>query len=446
MDETHLKPLLPDPVAPQTLEEAGLSKDLMVQLALKTLHFAGELTGTALAERLGVSFSVVEGALDMLKAQHHCEIVGGALLGGSSYRYRITDAGRTRAALFLEHNEYVGVAPVPISQYREYMRRFRGATPRVATPDRVRGAFSELVLSGRVLDQLGPAINAQRSMFIYGPPGNGKSLMAQRIRGLLDGAIAIPHAIEVEGQVVRVYDPVLHEALPFSAMTGPSAGSSIALDQGPKHDARWIRCKRPLVTVGGELTLDSLDLKFGRQSGYYRAPIQVAANGGVLVIDDFGRQKCSPQELLNRWIGPLETRIDYLVLQSGQRIEVPFQVLVVFATNIRPTELVDEAFLRRIHFKIFAESPTVTDFMRIFERYCEKCGITFDPTLVEDLLLNYYHPRQLPLRGCHPRDIIDQALSLADYLGQPKVLTPHVLHAACQSYFVDDTEPLTEYA
>lgn len=444
MSDSHSRSLLPDPAAPHSLEEAGLSKDLMIQLVLKTLHFAGELTGTTLAERLGVTFSVVEPALDLIKSQHQCEIVGGALLGGSSYRYRITDAGRTRAAMFLDQNEYVGVAPVPIAQYQEYMRRFRIATPKSATPDRVRDAFGELVLSNRVLDQLGPAINAQRSLFIYGPPGNGKSLMAQRIRGLLDGAIAIPHAIEIEGQIVRVFDPVLHEEVPRAPATELATG--VALDNGPKFDQRWVRCRRPLVIVGGELTLDALDLAYGRNSGYYRAPVQVASNGGVLVIDDFGRQKCSPQELLNRWIGPLETRIDYLVLQSGQRIEVPFQVLVVFATNIRPTELVDEAFLRRIHFKVFAESPTVTDFMRIFERYCTRCEVPFDPALVEDLLLNYYHPRQLPLRGCHPRDIIDQALSLADYLGQPKRLTAEILHAACQSYFVDDTEPLTEYA
>lgn len=445
MSDMYSRSLLPDPAAPLTIEEAGLSKDLVLQLALKTLHFAGELSGTALADRLGVNFSVVEPALDLLKAQHLCEIVGGALLGGASYRYRITDAGRQRAAVFLEHNEYVGVAPVPVGQYREYMRRYRAATPRTATPDRVREAFSELVLSDRVLDQLGPAINAQRSMFIYGPPGNGKSLMTQRIRGLLDGEIAIPYAIEVEGQIVRIFDPVLHEELPRSESVSPLA-SVMAIDQGAQYDKRWARCRRPLVTVGGELTLDSLDLAYGRQSGYYRAPVQLSANGGVLVIDDFGRQKCSPQEMLNRWVGPLETRIDYLVLQSGQRIEVPFHVLVVFATNIRPSELVDEAFLRRIHFKVFAESPTVTDYMRIFERYCQQCGVPFDPALVEDLLLNYYHPRQLPLRGCHPRDIIDQALSLADYLGQPKVLSKSVLHAACQSYFVDDTEPLTEYA
>ena len=215
MSEMRSQSILPHPAAPHTLEESGLSKDLLLQLALKTLHFAGELTGSEMAQRLGVSFSVIEPALDLVKAQHHCEIVGGALLGGASFRYRITDAGRSRAALFLEHNEYVGMAPVPISQYQEYMRRYRVATPRSATPDRVRQAFSELVLTDRVLDQLGPAINAERSLFIYGPPGNGKSLMTQRIRGLLDGDIAIPHALEVEGQIVRVFDPVLHEEIPL---------------------------------------------------------------------------------------------------------------------------------------------------------------------------------------------------------------------------------------
>ncbi len=444
----HERPLLPDPAAPQTLEQSGLSKDLLLQLVLKTLHFAGELSGTALAERLGVTFAVIEPALDLIKSQYQCEIVGGALLGGASFRYRITDAGRTRAVQFLEQNGYVGVAPVPLAQYQAYMRRFRQAVPRSATPERVRVAYGEMVLSNRVLDQLGPAINAARSMFIYGPPGNGKSLMTQRVRELLDGAIAIPHAIEVEGQIVRVFDPVLHEELPRPDETAVSPLTSVAsvTYDGPQYDRRWVRCRRPLVTVGGELTLDNLELTRGRQGGTYRAPVQVSANGGVLVIDDFGRQKCSPQELLNRWIGPLETRTDYLVLESGQRIDMPFHVMVVFATNIRPSELVDEAFLRRIHFKIFAESPTVTDYMRIFERYCEQCAVPFDPTLVEDLLLHYYHPRQLPLRGCHPRDIIDQALSLADYLGQPQVLTREVLHAACQSYFVDDNEPLTEYA
>ncbi len=445
MSEHHTRTLLPDPVAPHSLEDAGLSQDLMIQLVLKLLHASGESAGTGIAARLGVTFPVVEPVLDLLKAQHHCEIVGGALLGGSSYRYRLTEAGRARATACLDQNPYVGIAPVPIAQYQDYMRRFRAATPRSATPDRVREAFEEMVLSNRVLDQLGPAINAQRSLFIYGPPGNGKSLMTQRIRSLLDGAIAIPHAIEVEGQIVRVFDPGLHDELPRQPNPG-GVLTGFTLDNAVGHDERWVRCHRPLVTVGGELTLDALDLAYGRHGGCYRAPVQMASNGGVLVIDDFGRQKCSPQELLNRWIGPLETRTDYLVLQSGQRIEVPFQVLVVFATNIRPTELVDEAFLRRIHFKVFAENPTVTDYMRIFERYCATCDVPFDPALVEDLLLSYYHPRQLPLRGCHPRDIIDQALSLADYLGQPKLLTPDILHAACQSYFVDDTEPLTEYA
>jgi predicted ATPase with chaperone activity len=430
--------LLPHPAAPATLEESGLSLDVVLQLALKTLYFAGELTGSAWASRLGLQYAVIEPAVDAIKAQHHCEVVGGALIGGASFRYRITDAGRTRAALFLEHNHYVGVAPAPVSQYQDYMNRFRRVVPKSATPDRIREAYADLVLTDRVLDQLGPAVNARRSMFVYGPPGNGKSVMTGCLRGLLDGHIAIPHAIEVEGQIVRLFDPVLHHEVPFPE-------EPEALHSGAKADRRWVRCERPLVTVGGELTLEALELSENGKTGYYRAPVQVMANGGVLVIDDFGRQKCSPQELLNRWIGPLETGLDYLVLTSGQRVDLPFEVMVVFATNIRPAELVDEAFLRRIHFKVFAESPTVTDYMRIFERYCAKSGIDFDPALVEGLLQSYYHPRQIPLRGCHPRDLIDQALSMADYLGQPRQLTPALLQAACLSYFVDDREPLTEY-
>ncbi|MFN8059250.1 MAG: hypothetical protein U0Q12_08790 [Vicinamibacterales bacterium] len=432
--------VLPHPQAPHTLDEAGLSLDLVIQLALKSLHFAGELVGATWAARLGLPFSVIEPAVDHLKAQRHCEIVGGALVGGASFRYRITDAGRTRALLFLQHSQYVGVAPVPIAHYQDYMVRHRTHAPRGASRDQIRRAFSKLVLNDRVLDQIGPAVNAGHSLFVYGPPGNGKSVISQQIRELLEGDIAVPHALEVEGQVVRLFDPVVHDEL-FE--DDEDAGG---LDAGRGPDRRWVRCRRPLVTVGGELTLEALELTASPGSGYYRAPVQALANGGLLVIDDFGRQRCSPAELLNRWIGPLETRVDYLVLGTGQRFEMPFSVLIAFATNLKPSDLVDEAFLRRIHFKVFAESPSVADFRRIFEVYCRQCDLEFDEVLVEDLLQNYYHPRQIPLRGCHPRDLIDQTLALANYLGQPRRLTRELLHAACASYFVDDREPLTEYA
>jgi predicted ATPase with chaperone activity len=379
--------------------------------------------------------------LNFLKAQQHIEIVGGALIWRASYRFRITDAGRTRAALLLEASHYVGIAPVPFEQYRRYMMNFGKSAPRAGTRDRVRDAFMHLVISQRVLDQLGPAINAGHSMFVYGPPGNGKTVISQAIRTLLDGEIAIPHAIEVEGAIIRFFDPVHHQ--PVAAA---DEDQNVGFDMGLQRDRRWIACQRPLVMVGGELTLDALELRYNQATGFYRAPIQAIANGGVLVIDDFGRQQCSPRDLLNRWIVPLESRVDYLTLQSGQTFDLPFKVLVIFATNIKPAELVDEAFLRRIRYKVFAESPTVAEFTLIFENCCRERELSFDPMLVEHLLESYFQPRKITPRGCHPRDLIDQALSLAEYRGEPRRLTGELLRAACDGYFVDDDEPTAVFA
>ena len=431
--------VVPFPEAPQTLEDAGIGLDLVLQLTLKSLHFTGELTGTELARRLGLEFPVIQPALDLLKTQQQVAISGGGIVGGASYRYRITDAGRIRAALFLESSHYVGVAPVPLAQYQAYMSAYRASAPRGATCERVRRAFSHLVISDAVLDQLGPAINAGHSMFVYGPPGNGKTVISQAIHNLLEGDIAIPHALEVEGSIVRLFDPVNHEAL-------TSDDDEQSLTHAPAGDRRWLRCRRPMVMVGGELTLEALELSYNSTAGFYRAPVQAVANGGVLVIDDFGRQQCSPRELLNRWIVPLESRVDYLTLQTGQKFELPFMTLVVFATNIRPAELVDEAFLRRIQYKIFAESPTVEDFKQIFATCCRDLGATAEAGLVERVLLDYYRPRKIALRGCQPRDLIKQALSLASYLNRPPHLTFELLEAACNSYFVSDREESVVYA
>jgi predicted ATPase with chaperone activity len=347
----------------------------------------------------------------------------------------MSDAGRARAALFLEQNHYVGRAPVPLGQYQAYMNAFRDQVKRDITSESVRRAFSHLVLSDRVLDQLGPAVCSGHSIFVYGPPGNGKTVISQAIGGLLQGEIAVPHALEVEGGIIRVFDPVSHEALPDEP-----PGGEAALDRRFVPDGRWARCRRPVVTVGGELTLEALDLSFSESTGFYHAPVQLLANGGLLVIDDFGRQRCVPRDLLNRWIVPLESRVDFLTLRTGLKFEVPFVVLVVFATNIKPVDLVDEAFLRRIHYKVFAESPSDGDFIQIFQDYCGQIGVPFDRDLVDGLLRQVLHPRKVQLRGCQPRDLIEQALGLAEYRGEPRRLTPALLEAACDSYFVDDQE------
>lgn len=419
--------------APRTPDEAGLNLDLLVQLALKSFHFLGELSAVELASRLGVTFPVVSPAIEALKAQRLIEIVGGAHVGAPSYRYRVTLMGRERAAVFVASNMYTGVAPVPIAQYRQYMKAFGESVPRDASRDDVRQAFSHLVLSDRVLDQLGPAVNAGHSLFVYGPPGNGKTVISQSIGNLLHGDVEIPHALEIDGQIVQVFDPVSHHIQP------PKPPIPILDDLG-RNDRRWKRCARPLITVGGELMLDSLELSYNETSGFYHAPLQLLANGGVLVIDDFGRQRCSPHALLNRWIMPLETRVDYLTLKSGQKVEVPFMVLPVFATNIRPAELVDEAFLRRIHYKVFAESPSPAQFRLIFEQCCRERGLPYDPALPTHLLETVFPSRRIELRGCQPRDLIDQALSIAKYHGRPAALTVDLLDAACDGYFVDGTQ------
>jgi MoxR-like ATPase len=420
------------PPAPLRLQETGLSSDLILQIVTKTLHLGGELTGTELSDRLGVSFQIIEPALALLKSEHHCEIAGGSLLGGPSFRYRLTDTGRIRAALFLEHDHYIGALPVPIDQYTRYMAQFAGEELRLDR-ETISRAFAHLVLSRRVLDQLGPAIAARHSLFVYGPPGNGKTVISQAIREVLAGDMAIPHALSIDGHIIRIYDPVNHDRI-------VSTENYTGLERENVIDRRWVRCRRPLITAGGELTLDALELGFSPSTGLYRAPLQVLANGGVLVIDDFGRQQVSAQVLLSRWIVPLESRVDYLTLRTGQKFQVPFQTFVVFATNLKPSELVDEAFLRRIHYKVLAESPTADEFMRIFADYCARKRLAFDPAIADYVVNSELKRRGVRLRACHPRDLIEHALSIGMYLGQPRVLTRELMSEACVTYFVEDRD------
>jgi len=416
------------PAAPKTIEETGLAAELVYQVVTRTLHATGAQSGSELAVKLGVPFSVIEPCIDILKRDRHCEIAGGTI-APQWYVYRLTEAGHARAAEFAEHSQYVGKLPVPLNQYAAYMEAFHRTTTIHVTRQVVRDAFKNLVLSDRVLDQLGPAIAARHSMFLYGPPGNGKTKIAQTIGELLPGEIAIPHAIAVERDIIRLYDPMNHEAVDNSEDTRP-------LGLGASRDNRWVRCRRPVVTVGGELTLDSLELGFLATSGFYRAPLQAIANGGVLIIDDFGRQRSSPSEILNRWIVPLESRTDHLVLQSGQKFEMPFETLIVFATNLNPLDLLDESFIRRIRYKVYAESPSHEDFITIFGRCCEERQLRFDRQVVEKLITTELLPRHVQLRGCQPRDLIEHALSLAAYIEHPNELSPELLSAACATYFL----------
>lgn len=419
----------PVPVAPATLEESGISFDAVLQLVLKTLHMAGELTGTNLAARLGVDFAVIEPCLDLLRREQHCAIAGGAMSGPHSYTYRITDAGRVRAAIFLDRNHYVGPVPVPLAQYTAYMAEYEQNDPTNVTQASVRQALAHLVLGDRVLDQLGPAVAFRHSLFIYGPPGNGKTVISQAVRDMLSGNIAIPHALALNGSIIQFLDPVNHEQVHLTVRPE-------RLERSRGWDHRWVPCRRPLVTVAGELTADALELGYSALAGFYHAPVQALANGGVLVVDDFGRQRATPAELLNRWISPLESGVDYFTLHTGQKFSLPFQTLVVFATNLQPADLVDEAFLRRVHYKVFLDPPTSEQFVQIFANYCGQRGVPFCRELAEQLLTTELRPRGVELRGCQPRDLIDHALSIAAYREQPRELTAELLSEACASYFL----------
>jgi len=416
------------PAPPATIEETGLHPDALAQLLLKTL-IGGESTGTGLADKLRLPYSVLDALVQHARVEKLVEVRGASGTGTAAYRYALTDLGRERALQFMDVSRYVGPAPVPLQQYSAYVRAGMAARPYVDR-ERLAAGFDQLVVSRAMFDQLGPAVNSGKSLFLYGAPGNGKTVVAEGIGRALGTEMHVPHAIDVDGQIITVFDPVTHVPL-----SGAAAAQSVIA--AAAHDRRWEKVKRPVVVVGGELTLEMLDLTFNPIAKFYEAPIQWKANGGVFVVDDFGRQRIPPRDLLNRWIVPLESRVDYLTLHTGRKFEVPFNVLIVFATNLQPDSLADEAFLRRIPYKILAKDPTLDEYGRIFELNCQRRGLPFDRVMVEYLNRAYYQPRRLPMRACHPRDLVEQVVDLCRYQGRPPVISRELLDAACRSYFLE---------
>jgi hypothetical protein len=416
---------------PATIEETGLHPDTLAQLLLKTL-VAGEASGTDLSNKVRLPYSVLDALIQHARVEKLVEVRGAGGAGSAGYRYALTDLGRDRANQFLDMSRYVGPAPVALGQYNAYVRACMAARPYV-DKDKLSTGFEQLIVSKPMLDQLGPAVNSGKSLFLYGAPGNGKTVVAEGIGRALGDEMFVPHAIDVDGQVITMFDPVNHSHL------GGVLGGMDSVIAAAQYDRRWERIKRPVVVVGGELTLEMLDLTFNPISKFYEAPIQLKANGGVFVVDDFGRQRIPPRDLLNRWIVPLESRVDFLTLHTGRKFEIPFNVLIVFATNLKPESLADEAFLRRIPYKILAKNPTLDEYCRIFELNCKKRGLSFDPVMVEYLQRKYYQPRKLQMRACHPRDLIEQVVDMCRYHGRQPSITRELLDAACGSYFLEET-------
>jgi predicted ATPase with chaperone activity len=433
-------PEVNEPPVPESVRDTGLSEEFIVDLLLKTLYVQGARTGSQLVSAVRLPFAFVDDRLMTLQQRRLVEVLGTSGPNRGAYVFNLTSAGRDRAREALASSQYVGPAPVPLPQYRTWVEKQTIRNVHV-TREAVRDGFKTMVLGEDVHDVLGPSINSAKSLFLYGAPGNGKTMIAETISHMLGGDIFVPFAVEVEGQIMIVYDPVYHHLVegndPLEIQETDVEPSW--LKSPPSYDMRFVKVRRPVVLTGGELTLEQLDLQYDTYTKMYQAPFQVKANGGVLILDDFGRQRVPPKDLLNRWIVPLEKRIDFLTLHTGGKFPVPFDTLLIISTNLEPSQLVEEAFLRRIHYKIMIEGPDPEQFADIFERNCRERNIVYDPKIVRYIYEGWYGKHNIIPRGCHPRDILDHVVDIARFHEMAPVATVDMVDRACRSYFLDDS-------
>jgi DNA-binding MarR family transcriptional regulator len=415
--------------APRSIQDLGLPELFLGQLTLKHCFYMDLFTIMDLAKRLKVSASIISKVLEYLEKAKWVEVRGPDPMHpvvtalSLANRHSLTDAGKRQAAQLLEYDAYAGPAPVVLKDYWQQVTcQSIGLT--TVTPDNVQRALKGLVLSAEIMEQVGVAAGSGKPLFLYGPPGNGKTVISQQLARIWEDEILVPYALFVDGQLIQVFDEITHVRL------------EEADPEGERLDRRWVRCRRPMVTVGGELTLDMLDLAYNSTLKYFEAPLQLKANNGVFIVDDFGRQHLAPQELLNRWIIPLENHQDFLRLRTGQKFAIPFDQFIIFATNLEPHALMDAAFLRRLRTKVKMDYVTRPQFVEIFRLYCDLYHLEFDPDAVEYLLGHYYDDGQRPLTACHPRDLLEQILDYCRFHQITPRLTLENLDRACQSYFM----------
>ncbi len=419
------------PPLPETLEDTGLSGSVIEQLILKLLYSRGDLLGRDLSEAMGLKFSLVEGFLEIFKRNHFIQVKKSMGMGNSTSVFALTDAGRSAARESMENNQYTGPAPVPLDQYCTMVRLQKRADGWL-TPEALAHAYRRMVMTERVLSQIGPAVSSGNSFLIYGQPGNGKTFLAEALGDLDDSCIFVPYAIESQGSIIQVFDPIYHQPVADAVER-----SVLACDH--HYDGRWIKCRRPFIVTGGELTLEMLDLKYNATSKVYDAPYQVKANNGIYLIDDFGRQQCAPAEVLNRWIVPMERRVDYLKFLTGGKMTVPFEAFLIFSTNLRPDQLGDEAFLRRIQYKMLLRSPDEKEFFTIFRSFCEAKSLPHEESSIIRFIEKHYRSTGKAFRRCHPRDVLSHVIDMIHFEKHPFQLTDDLLDRAFESCFLEET-------
>ena len=424
------------PSEPASLQEAGLPVSLVESLIIKRLAVVGMSSGRQLANDLCLPFAALEKMYQHLRSRQMIVHNGSAPL--NDYNYALTEIGVDRAATARQACSYVGPAPVPLM---DYVLSAEAQTIRAESPKRpqLRNAFRDISINETLFESLGPAINSGAGLFLYGEPGNGKSTIAQRITQCFGHEIWVPHTIFEDGQIIKFFDAAYHQQ---------AQDDSDSLIHDAAFDKRWVKIRRPTVVVGGELTMDSLEIRHDPNSNVSEASLQLKSNCGCLLVDDFGRQRIEPQELLNRWIVPLENRIDFLTLSSGKKIQVPFEQLIIFSTNLEPSDLVDEAFLRRIPYKIEIGDPSPKEFHVLFQIYCDKFKCEYRPEVVDYLLNTHFLSIGRRLRRCHPRDLLNQIRSFCVYNELPLELRPEYFDRVVKSYFTavldnDDGKPKT---
>ncbi len=413
------------PTLPQSLHETGLNEPFLESLICKLLLVNGSRRGRKIASDICIPFSIVESILDRVRSRKLISHCGAASL--NDYIYNLTEEGHTRALRYQQECAYVGPAPVPLMDYIISVEAQAISDEPIRRSD-LADAFYDVSVSRDLLDVLGPAVNSASGLFLYGAPGNGKSTLANRLTSCFGQEIWLPHAF-IEGRdIVTVFDPAYHHK---------ASNWGAQQDKSMSFDERWIRVGRPTVIVGGELTMDNLEIRHDSTANYSEAPLQLKSNCGCLLIDDFGRQRISPEDLLNRWIIPLENRHDFLTLATGKKIQVPFEQLIIFSTNLDPADLVDEAFLRRIPFRIEVCDPDENECHNLFQIAAEKIGCSYDPETVEHLLEKYYRSSGRPLRRCHPRDILQQIRLYCIYHDLPFEMRAQYIDCIAQSFFTN---------